>query len=285
MLFLAGALVAFGVGRRRATAAVLSVAVGHFIAMAVVIQGYDHYGQLKSAAAMSKVLPPLGPDSPVFTVRMYDQTLPFYLRRDVVLVGRVCWSQHEPASAPATLDESVARAAAEAPRDAPRHAGRIAERGVPIRVVFEDPRRPVVMKPRQADLAWILGGVANAVAQLLLKAGTANSGEISLTQARPRCGAPPSDGQQPSCSVASRATGSASSCGSLRCRVSKSHRVPDAVDRLCGQCLLAVVAGEDVNAQRWLGIGVIIVGVVLVARSGSHCERRAVSAVHAPCHR
>jgi multidrug transporter EmrE-like cation transporter len=27
---------------------------------------------------------------------------------------------------------------------------------------------------------------------------------------------------------------------------------------------------EDVNAQRWLGIGVIIVGVVLVARSGAH---------------
>ena len=28
--------------------------------------------------------------------------------------------------------------------------------------------------------------------------------------------------------------------------------------------------GEDVNAQRWLGIGVIVVGVVLVARSGSN---------------
>ena len=27
--------------------------------------------------------------------------------------------------------------------------------------------------------------------------------------------------------------------------------------------------GEEVNAQRWLGIGVIIIGVVLVARSGS----------------
>jgi drug/metabolite transporter (DMT)-like permease len=28
--------------------------------------------------------------------------------------------------------------------------------------------------------------------------------------------------------------------------------------------------GEDVGVQRWLGIGVIVLGVVLVARSGSH---------------
>ena len=157
VLFLTGALVAnWYLGRRRVTAAVLSVALGHFIAMAVVIQGYDGYGQLKSAAAMSKVLlPMLGPDSPVFTVRMYDQTLPFYLRRDVVLVdfaGEFAFGQqHEPAKAPATLDEFIARwqalppgAAAVMRRDTLRE---LLERGVPMRVVFEDPRRLVVMKP------------------------------------------------------------------------------------------------------------------------------------------
>jgi len=156
VLFLAAALVAaWCLGRRHVTAAVLSLALGHFTAMAVAIQGYDGFGQLKSAAALSKVLLPLlAPDSPVFAVRMYDQTLPFYLRRNVVLVeyaGEFAFGQqHEPAKAPVTLDEFIARWRS-SPRGAAYMRGdtyrELLERGVPMRVVFEDPRRLVVMKP------------------------------------------------------------------------------------------------------------------------------------------
>ena len=156
LLFLAGALTAWWcLGRRHITAAVLSVALGHFAAMTVLLQAHDAYGQLRSADALSRVLLPLiGPDTPVFAVRSYDQTLPYYLRRNIDLVEYVdefaFGQQHEPAKAPATLDQFVARwqslpqGAAYMRSDTWRE---LRERGVPMRVVFEDPRRLVVMKP------------------------------------------------------------------------------------------------------------------------------------------
>ena len=127
---------------------------------------------------------------------------------------------------------------------------------------------------RQADLAWILGGVLlNAVAQLLLKAGTANSGEISLDAG--------------STVLLRTAVGLAQQpfvLGGIACyvisvivwivalsRVEVSIAYPMLSIGYVVNALLAWwLLGEDVNVQRWFGIGVIIVGVVLVARSGSH---------------
>ena len=155
LLFLVGAVAAFWfLGRRSITAAVLSVALGHFAAMTVAMQGYDALGQVKSSAALSKVLlPTIGPVTPVFAVRCYDQTLPFYLQRNVTLVeytGEFTFGQHhEPGRAPATLDEFIERwhslpqAAAYMTRDSWRE---LHERDVPMRVVFEDARHLVVTK-------------------------------------------------------------------------------------------------------------------------------------------
>lgn len=156
LLFLAAALVAWWcLGRRHITAAVVSLALGHFAALTALVQGHDAYGQLKSAAALSKtVLPLIGSTTPVFAVRSYDQTLPFYLRRNVVLVDYVgefeYGQQHEPGKSIATLEEFIARwqalpqGAAYMRSDTWRE---LRERGVPMRVVFEDPRRLVVTKP------------------------------------------------------------------------------------------------------------------------------------------
>ena len=155
LLFLVGAAAAFWfLDRRRITAAVLSVAIGHFAATTVVMQGYDALGQVKSAAALSEVLLPLiGPMTPVFAVRCYDQTLPFYLRRNVTLVEYTdefaFGQQHEPEKSPITLDEFIERwrslpqGAAYMTRESWRE---LRERGVPMRVVFEDARHLVVMK-------------------------------------------------------------------------------------------------------------------------------------------
>ena len=156
LLFLAGALIAWWqVGRRRVTAAVLSVALGHFAATTVLMQAHDAYGQLKSAAPLAKVLLPLiDKDTPVFAVRSYDQTLPFYLRRNVVLVDYVdefaFGQQHEPGKSIATLDEFALRW-----QSLPQGAAYMTRntwlelrgRSVPMRVVFEDARRLVVTKP------------------------------------------------------------------------------------------------------------------------------------------
>ena len=155
LLFLVGAAAALWcLDRRRITAAVLSVAFGHFAATTVVMQGYDAFGQIKSTAASAKVLLPLiGPMTPVFAVRCYDQTLPFYLRRNVTLVEYTdefaFGQQHEPGKLPTTLDEFIERwrslpqGAAYMTRESWRE---LRERGVPMRVVFEDARHLVVMK-------------------------------------------------------------------------------------------------------------------------------------------
>ena len=137
------------------TAAVLSLALGHAMAIALVLQAHDGYGQLKSAAALAAALPPsITPATPVYAVRDYDQTLPFYLRRDVTLVDFedefALGEQREPERWIKTLDEFVRRW-----QSAPQAAAymgaatwvELHQRGLPMRIVFQDPRRVVVVKP------------------------------------------------------------------------------------------------------------------------------------------
>ena len=90
----------------------------------------------------------------MFAVRSYDHTLPYYLKRNVVLVDYVdefAFGQlHEPGKSITTLDafiahwQSLPRAAAYMTRDTWRELG---QRGLAMHVVFEDPRRLVVTKP------------------------------------------------------------------------------------------------------------------------------------------
>jgi 4-amino-4-deoxy-L-arabinose transferase-like glycosyltransferase len=156
VLFLAGAALAWWcLGQRRVTAAVLCVALGQFAATTLVLQAHNRFGQLKSAALLAGALRPLlDADTPVFAVRTYDQTLPFYLQRNVVLVDYedefALGEQREPGRIVRTLDEFVARWNA-LPRAA-AYMGPLAwlelrQRGVPMRIVFQDWRRLVVVKP------------------------------------------------------------------------------------------------------------------------------------------
>ena len=123
------------------------------------------------------------------------------------------------------------------------------------------------------DFAWVLSGVLlNAAAQLLLKAGARSVGEISM-----------SDG---SAALWRSATGLAlhpGILGGLACyaisvvvwivalsRVEVSIAYPMlSIGYVVNAALAWWLFGEQVNPQRWLGIAVIIIGVVLVARSGS----------------
>jgi multidrug transporter EmrE-like cation transporter len=125
---------------------------------------------------------------------------------------------------------------------------------------------------RRTDVAWILTGVLlNAFAQLLLKAGASSSGRISFDGGSTALWHTALDiAQRPSI------------LGGLACyavsvvvwivalsRVEVSIAYPMLSIGYVVNALLAWwLFGEDVNAQRWLGIGVICVGVVLVARSG-----------------
>ena len=126
---------------------------------------------------------------------------------------------------------------------------------------------------RSADFAWVLSGVLlNAVAQLLLKAGASSAGPISLAAGSP--------------ALWRTAAGLAQNpaiLGGLACyavsvvvwivalsRVEVSIAYPMlSIGYVVNAWLAWWLFGEDVNAQRWLGIAVIVIGVVLVARSGS----------------
>lgn len=154
--YLAGAAIAWwGLRRQRLTAALVSVAMGHFLATTMAMLAHDAYGQLKSAAPFASVLlRSMDKDTPVFAVRSYDQTLPYYLQQNVVLVDYVdefaFGQQKEPGKAIRSLDDFVVRwqslpqAAAYMGHDTWRE---LRDVGLPMRVVFEDPRRLVVTKP------------------------------------------------------------------------------------------------------------------------------------------
>lgn len=120
------------------------------------------------------------------------------------------------------------------------------------------------------DFLLILAGVLlNAAAQLLLKAGARSTGGITLSAGLGRTALDLA--QHPAI------------LGGLACyavsvvvwivalsRVDVSMAYPMLSIGYVVNALLAWwLFGEDVNLQRWLGIGVILVGVTLVARSGS----------------
>jgi drug/metabolite transporter (DMT)-like permease len=123
------------------------------------------------------------------------------------------------------------------------------------------------------DFLWVLTGVLlNAAAQLMLKAGARTAGEITMS-AGPAA-------------LWRTATGLAFQpgiLGGLACyaisvvvwivalsRVEVSIAYPMlSIGYVVNAALAWWLFGEQLNAQRWLGIAVIIVGVVLVGRSGS----------------
>ncbi|MFT3721775.1 glycosyltransferase family 39 protein [Pseudorhodoferax sp.] len=156
VVFLAAAAVAaWQLRRGGATAAVLAVAAGHLLAITLVMQSHDAYGRrLKSAAPLAaSVRREIGADDPVFAVRSYDQTLPFYLARHVVLVDYrdefALGQSIEPGRWIPTLDafvdrwQSLPQAAAYMNRATWQV---LRQRGVPMRAIFEDSRRVVVVR-------------------------------------------------------------------------------------------------------------------------------------------
>ena len=154
LFFAAAALGWWLLSRQRVTAAVLCVAFGNLGATVMALQAHDAFNEIKSAERLAGTLRPLIDErTPVFSLRSYDQTMPFYLRRSVVLVDYVdefaYGQQHEPGKSIATLDafverwQAVPQAAAYMTEATWRE---LRERGVPMRMVYQDARRLVVLK-------------------------------------------------------------------------------------------------------------------------------------------
>ena len=153
---LAGTLaagIAMRLGRRFASLCL--VAVGSVAAVALVQQAYERLSPRQSGRDVAlKMAPLIGRETRLYSVGIYDQTVPFYIGRTLTLVDYVdefeLGQREEPGRAIARAEDFAAQW--QRPGDAlaimqPGHFESFRARGLPMQVVHEDPRRVLVRKP------------------------------------------------------------------------------------------------------------------------------------------
>lgn len=123
--------------------------------------GYEALSPRQSGQIVAeKITPLLKPDTRVYSVKYYDQTIPFYLGRTITLVDY--WDEftqglkHEPERIVPTLDDFAADWARPGGAIAiiqPDAQGDLAARGVAMEVLYRDERRILVAKPGTASAA------------------------------------------------------------------------------------------------------------------------------------
>ena len=144
VLIVSGAFV-WAQGARDATRAGVVLGVGWCLAGLLLIRTTTLLAPIYSGIDLANALPPGSGDAPLYSVRTYDQSLPFYLRRTVMLVGYRGELDYGLRKAPngeiADLDEflrlweSQTRAFAVMDK---RTFNNFKERGVPMRNVAEN---------------------------------------------------------------------------------------------------------------------------------------------------
>ncbi len=141
-------------GQGRALAGVVVLAAGTVLGTLAVLDGHDEHASIKSSRDVAAVLRPrLSADTPVFSVAMYDQTLPFYLDRSVTLVA---WTdefafgqRRDPGRWIPTVDEFAVRWRALDDGAAMMKSdvwSSLSASGLPMHVVYRDARRVVVLR-------------------------------------------------------------------------------------------------------------------------------------------
>ena len=142
----------------RPQAALLSLAMAAFLANSLFLQGHERLGRSTSSYYIARqVKPLLTRGVPFYSVRMYEQTLPFYLQRTVTLVDYTdemkFGLEQEPALWVPTVEEFDARWRGDADAFAvmSRDTYRLIRdcTGLPMEIVAEDTRRIVIRKPQQ----------------------------------------------------------------------------------------------------------------------------------------
>jgi 4-amino-4-deoxy-L-arabinose transferase-like glycosyltransferase len=139
------------------TAAILAVALTTLLAALLVLTGHDELADSRSAAPiLSRVVSQHGPiaaDAPFYSIKMYDQTLPWYLGRTVTPVAHLdelaMGLAIEPDKAVATLGEWKQRWNRETQAYAIMQVDMyemLLREGVPMRELGRDPRRVIVSR-------------------------------------------------------------------------------------------------------------------------------------------
>ena len=149
----AGLFGAWWLARRDVVLGIGAYAISFFVLVTVALLGHEPFGRVASQADLAAPLEAvLEPGMPIYSVRLLDHTLPFYLRRTTVMVERPdeldFGVQQEPGKWLPTLDDfirewrSPRRAAAIMTRET---FDELRGRGVAMTIVAEGRRRVAVV--------------------------------------------------------------------------------------------------------------------------------------------
>jgi 4-amino-4-deoxy-L-arabinose transferase-like glycosyltransferase len=141
--------------RARRWQAMVVAAAGTVLLIECVVQAYDVLAPRQSGREVAHVAATrLEPDTRLYSVRYYEQSVPFYLGRTMTLVDYVDEFETGQRSEPALWIPRVADFPAEwlRPGDAiaimhPETFRSLRDSGLPMQVLHEDPRRVLVRKP------------------------------------------------------------------------------------------------------------------------------------------
>jgi 4-amino-4-deoxy-L-arabinose transferase-like glycosyltransferase len=145
-------------GEARRSAGIIGVSLATIVMLQIAFAGLDAFRVTRSAADMVTVLeneknPPFDRGAPVYSVGMYDQTFPFYLRRPVTLVA---YRDELALGLDAEPDKGIAHESdwLVTWRALPQgyamlqqeEFDKLAARGLPYRIVARDPRRVLIAR-------------------------------------------------------------------------------------------------------------------------------------------
>jgi len=155
IMLAAGLLVLWWVRQKRtdlATVSVIALAVSGFIGGQLLMLGYEPHGRYRAGLALvAAIAPELAPGTPLYSVGLYEQTLPFYLRRTMTLVQHPDELEFGLSQEPQlwlpkldTFIEKWQHAPKAIAVTRPAIYEQLKQRGVPMRVIAQDPQRVVI---------------------------------------------------------------------------------------------------------------------------------------------
>ena len=141
--------------RERIEVAVIALGAGGLLLIQLVMTGHEALSPSYSTAHLAGMIRPLlDADTPFYSVRTYEHTLPFYIKRTVTLVDYRdeldFGLKQEPQREIPTIEEFEARWRNDRKALAimgPDVYRTLTGRGLPMRLLYEDARRVIVSKP------------------------------------------------------------------------------------------------------------------------------------------
>ncbi|KAF3999402.1 glycosyltransferase family 39 protein [Glaciimonas immobilis] len=151
-----GAIAALLLSRRQKEWAIVALAASGFVGGQLLMYGHDPQGRYSAGVNLVPAIQAeLTPETPLYVVGKYEQALPFYLRRTMIMVQHMDELEfgltQEPQLWIPTLNAFAIKWTADhaaGKKDVaiirPENYLELKERGLPMRVIAQDPRRVVV---------------------------------------------------------------------------------------------------------------------------------------------